>query len=83
MIQFQHPDHASLPTNIPVELETDPVQIIARAMIEMSACGRTVDAEALVERTSLSSAEIESNWRKARDEANRRVRSTGRYHAAA
>lgn len=83
MITFKHPDHSRPTPGTPVALETDPVQIIARAMIELSACGRTVTADALVERTMLPKKTILANEEAARDEANRHVRESGRYQAAA
>lgn len=83
MITFKHPDHYRAPTAQPVALETDPVQIIARAMIEISACGNTVTADALVHRTMLPRATIFANEEAARDEAHHRVRESGGYQVAA
>jgi hypothetical protein len=69
----------SVPGQIPgtmpgAMIETDPVAILARAMIELSAQGRTVNAEALGEATDLTEAEIEQSWRAARDRARTMIR---------
>ncbi|WP_309086430.1 hypothetical protein [Chelativorans sp.] len=55
-------------------LETDPKEIIATAMLELSFQGRTVTAEAIGEQTDLTEEEIEANWRAARDVARIRLR---------
>ena len=60
-------------------IETDPKRILATAMIELDAQGRTVDAEALGEKTSLTAEEIDTHWRAARDLA--RLRQRGRRAA--
>lgn len=54
--------------------ETDPVKIIARAMIELDAHGRTVTIEALLEATKLTRAEVEANVDAARDFAHQTQR---------
>ena len=45
-------------------------------MLELAFQGRTVDAEAIGEVTSLTEDEIEANWRAARDIARIRQRSS-------
>lgn len=64
---------STAPTRRPA-VETDPAEILATAMLELAAQGRTVDAEALGEATALTSAEIEAHWREARDRARLRLR---------
>lgn len=55
-------------------LETDPVKIIARAMIELDAQGRTVTVDALMEKTMLTRAEVEKHVDDARDHAHTTLR---------
>jgi hypothetical protein len=62
-------------------IETDPKNILATAMLELEAQGRVVDAEALGERTSLTTEEIDTHWRAARDRARLRQRASGRRAA--
>jgi len=49
--------------------ETDPVKILARAMIEQQAQGRTVTRELLLSVTDLTAAEIDRHGREAADRA--------------
>lgn len=71
MIRYQPSDGSSAaPTCPPSLLEIDPVKILARAMIELDACGQPVDAEALIAKTLLTSEEIETHKVAARDLAH-------------
>lgn len=68
-------------TAVKTKIETDPVAIIARAMLELDFQGRTVTAESLGEATELTEAEIETHWWAARDLARTRKRTAGREAA--
>lgn len=77
-------DQRTATTATPLPLtETDPNEILATAMIELSEQGRTVTAEALGEVTKLTDAEIQANWRSARDTARLRLRGQGAESEAA
>ena len=69
------------PRAVRTQIETDPRNILATAMLELEAQGRVVDAEALGEKTSLTTEEIDTHWRAARDRARLRQRATGRRAA--
>ena len=75
MIRYQ-PDaaHQAVATCPPSLIETDPVQILATAMIELQACGQTVTLQALITKTALTRAEIDQHSDAAVDAANLRLR---------
>lgn len=83
MITFKHPEHHRAPPEAmrPEPLETDPVAIIARAMVEYEY--ESPDADDLAGITSLSRAEIEANGDRARDLANKVKREHGGWRPAA
>ncbi|MFC6489685.1 hypothetical protein [Nitratireductor sp. GCM10026969] len=82
MIRIEQQATPAIPSSFPLT-ETDPKEIIATAMIELSEQGRTVTAEALGEVTKLTEGEIEAHWRSARDAARLRLRGQGAENEAA